>query len=218
MPIPAGSGKQTKALGGMCSGNVVSTPGAGAGSPVVGRCDPVADWADPPVQAATPSMVRSQPDSTAIVARAAIPGNAPRDLDRSSVTRKSQRQFFFHVLIWPAGDTDGDPCDGAAPEPERRLLPAGPRRTAVGSDRDAGTGQSEGSGVRLYIRQRADRLVVDEQRDIPERRVAVLHGAGAGIADAEQMPPQRYCGRRGNLLLALTEEVVDVVQPTVLDE
>src|ERR1700722_19658340 len=127
MPIPAGSGKQTKALGGMCSGNVVSTPGAGAGSPVVGRCDPVADWADPPVQAATPSMVRSQPDSTAIVARAAIPGNARRDLDRSSVTRKSQCPFFFHVLIRTAGEIDGDLRDGAAAEHERRLVPAGHR-------------------------------------------------------------------------------------------
>src|ERR1700744_139899 len=152
MPMPAGSGKQTKALGGMCSGNVVSIPGADARLPVVGGCDPVADWADPPVQAAIPSMVRSQPDSTAIVARAANPGNAPRDLDRSSVTRKSQRQFFFHVLIWPAGEIYGDPCDGAAAEHERRLVPAGHRRTAIASDRDAGTGQSEGSGGRLHIR------------------------------------------------------------------
>src|ERR1700677_2332319 len=36
MPIPAGPGKQTNALGGMCSGNVVSIPGTGVRLPCVG--------------------------------------------------------------------------------------------------------------------------------------------------------------------------------------
>src|SRR6201999_785459 len=147
MPIPGGPGKQTNALGGMCSGNVVSIPGTGVPLLLVGRCDPVADCAEPPVQAATPAMVRSQPDSTAIVARAAIAGNARRHLDRCSVTRKSQRQFFFHVLIWPAGEIDGDLRDGAADEHERRLVPAGHRLTTVGSERDFSTVLDEGNRI-----------------------------------------------------------------------
>src|ERR1700756_741855 len=127
-PIPVGSGKHTNALGGMWSGSVVSIPGTGVPPLVVGCCVPdalvVVDMTGSPARRALPPVALTHPESTAIATRHAA------DLKGISVTRKSQRQFLFQVFVRPAGKVDGDLGDGPASERERRLVAAGPCRTA----------------------------------------------------------------------------------------
>src|ERR1700722_14103904 len=131
-PSPVDGGKHARALGGIWSGSVVSTPGTGsAGSDRRGAPDVVGDAVfvgDDVALAriAVPPVVFPHPPTHASTqntpAAASGMGLARRD---RSVARKRKRKFGFHVVVGPAGQIDGDRSDGAAGEGERRLVPAG---------------------------------------------------------------------------------------------
>ncbi len=145
MPIPVGSGRHANASGGRWSANVVSIPGTGVVLLAV-DCGAV-DVTGSPVQAGAPTVVLTQPGSAAITVRQAAPNAARTRSGDDSITRKGQRQFFFHVFIGTAGQVDGHLVDDTTGESERRLVPTGHRRTTVAPDGDTGTGQAEGPRV-----------------------------------------------------------------------
>src|SRR5271166_2103156 len=193
-PLKGGWGKHTMASGGMCWGSVISTPGTGsAGSDSVGAAELV-DEAVPPVRMAMPPVVFSQPTATPAPSQSRIVTPASAYLERagSSVARKRKREFPFHVLVRPIRQVDSDPGDGAAGERKRCLVAARHSRTAVAPDGDAGPRQPERSGMGRHIGQRADHLVVDEQREVTERGVAVWHRSRPRIAHTEHVPAQRH--------------------------
>src|SRR5947209_7891355 len=173
--LAPGGGKHATALGGMWSGTVTSTPGTGsAGSDSRGGLAPMA----------VPAVVFSQPTATP-VARQSRP-------TASLVARKRKRQFAFHVLVRPAREVDGDLGDGASGERERRLVAARHTRTAVAPDGEPGPRQPERPGMGRHVRQGADHLAVDEQRQVTERGVAVLDRSRPRVANPQQVPAQRH--------------------------
>src|SRR5262249_37667140 len=95
-----------------------------------------------------------------------------------SVARKRKSNFLFHVHRRPAPQVDIYLGARATGEHERRFVATGPSRTAVAPDGDAGTSQPERSGVGAHIGKCGDFLIVDEQRQVTERSMAVCHGSG----------------------------------------
>src|SRR5262249_33644124 len=113
-----GGGRHVTAAGGMWSGSVGSTPGTGS----AGSKDGVV--AVPLARIAVPAVVFSQPTTTPTT-RHAHPRTAHTHLADSSVARKGKREFSFQIFIRFAGDVEGDLCDRAAGEAERRFVAPG---------------------------------------------------------------------------------------------
>ncbi len=116
------------------------------------------------------------------------------------------------------GNVDHGAGDGSAGELERRGVARRDRLSEIASHADSATGQAERERVGLHSGQGGHRGVVDVERDIAQRGVTALDGAGASVGRTQDVGAQGHRVGRGHELLLFAEEVVDEVHPAVGEE
>ncbi len=79
-------------------------------------------------------------------------------------------------------------------------------------------GQPERERVGFDTGQRGHRVTVDVKGGVAQRRVAAVDRSGPGVAHPQDVITERHRVRRDHPLFVLAEEVVDELQPAVVDE